>query len=128
MTIEGSIASPQAATDTDDGGIGRISYSTNNNNHLESLIQRLTQQARVVDERSQELAERVALLEEGGGHCNSTHNNNIQGNIDDTNNRHQSKRRLRVSFRDNQQSDSYYRDDTTLTRSVIQLADNSNDN
>jgi len=131
MTIEGSVAAPQAATDINDGGIGGMSSVDNSNNHhLESLIQRLTQQARVADERSIELAERVALLEEGGGHCNSNNhnkNNNIQGNIDDTNNnRRQSKRKLRVSFRDNQQSDSY-RDDTTLTRSIIQRA-NSDDN
>jgi len=135
MTIEGSIAAPQAATDINDDEIGGMSsvddYSNNSrNNHLESLIQRLTQQARVADQRSQELAERVSLLEEGGGHCNSNnaHNNNIHGNTDDTTNnrRQQSKRRLRVSFRDNQQSDSY-RDDTTLTRSIIQRTDNSND-
>ena len=131
MTIEGSIAAPQAADDTNDdlGGTSVDDYSNNGrNSHLESLIQRLTQQARVADQRSQELAERVSLLEEGSGHCNSNnHDNDIQGNIDDTNNnrRQQSKRKLRVSFRDNQQSDSY-RDDTTLTRSIIQRA-NSND-
>ena len=133
MTIEGSVAAPQSATDTKEaGGIGGMSsvddYSNNSrNNHLESLIQRLTQQARVADQRSIELAERVALLEEGG-HCNSNNhnNNNIHGNKDDTNNRRQSKRKLRVSFRDNQLSDSY-RDDTTLTRSIIQRTDSSND-
>jgi len=133
MTIEGSVTAPQAATDINDDGIGGMSsvndYS--NNSHLESLIQRLTQLARVADERSTESAERVALLEEGSGHCNSnnTHNDNIHVNIDDTNNnrRQQSKRRLRVSFRDNnhQQSDSY--SDGTLTRSIIQRTDNSND-
>jgi hypothetical protein len=143
MTIVegGSAAAPQSATDTkEDCGIGGISsvedYSNNSRkNHLESLIQRLTQQARVADIRSTELAERVALLEEGGGHCNSnnTHNDNniIRGNTDDiTNNRRQqSKRRLRVSFRDNnhQQSDSY-RDDTTLTRSIIQRVNSNDDN
>ena len=140
MTIVegGSAAAPQSATDTkEDCGIGGISsvedYNNSRNNHLESLIQRLTQQARIADQQSIELAERVALLEEGGGHCNSnnTHNdNNIHGNKDDTNNnrRQKSKRKLRVSFRDNshQESDSY-RDDTTWTRSIIQRADSSND-
>ena len=127
MTIEGSIAAATDGTNAD--GIGGISSADDysNNSHLESLIQRLTQQARVADIRSQDLAERVALLEEGGGHCNSnnTHNNNnIHGNTDDTNNnrRQQSKRKLRVSFRDNQQQS-----DSTLTRSIIQRTDSSND-
>ena len=135
MTIEGSVAAPQAATDTKDDGIGGISsvddYSNNSrNSHLESLIQRLTQQARETDERSIELAERVALLEEGSGHCfpNNTHNNNnIHGNKDDTNNRRQSKRKLRVSFRDNQQQSDSTLTRSIIQRSIIQRADSSND-
>ena len=71
LNEESTVAAPQAIGN---GVVGSIDGRSD----LESLVRTLAEQARKADQRSDDLAERVALLE-GGGRCYDAKNNTTLG-------------------------------------------------
>ena len=101
LNEESTVAAPQAIGN---GVVGSIDGRSD----LESLVRTLAEQARKADQRSDDLAERVALLE-GGGRCYDANNNttlDIEDGSDNKISRPKSRRFNRVSFKEEGSSSS----------------------